>query len=77
MPKTPTDDYVVVWKPGWNSLSLLPDYPRPSTLAQVAADSKLVLQQRHKGQRKRNGSAYAARQATYTAAKRYLETVGV
>jgi hypothetical protein len=67
----------VIWKPGWNSASLLPDYPRPSTLAQVAADSKLVLQQRHKGQRKRNDSAYKSRQSTRDAAKRYLEMVGV
>ncbi len=67
----------MVWRPGWNSLSLLPDYPRPSTLAQVAADSKLVLQQRHKGQRKRNGSMYNARAATYLAAKQYLEDIGL
>jgi hypothetical protein len=67
----------VIWKPGWNSLSLLPDYPRPSTLAQVAADSKRVLQQRHKGQRKRNGLAYTSRQETRDAAKRYLDMVGV
>jgi hypothetical protein len=70
-------DYEHVWAPGWNSASLLPDYPRPSTVAGVAADSKLVLQQRHKGQRKRNGSLYNARAATYAAAKQYLKETGL
>jgi hypothetical protein len=66
----------VVWRPGWNAVSLLPDYPRQSCLSGVSADSKLVLQQRHKGQRKRNGLAYTSRQTTRDAAKRYLEQIG-
>jgi hypothetical protein len=35
------------------------------------------LQQRHKGQRKRNGSMYNARAATYAAAKQYLKETGL
>ncbi len=70
-------EYERVWSPGWNSASLLPDYPRPSTLATVSEDSKRVLQQRHKGNRKRNGLVYTSRQTTRTKAKQYLEQVGV
>jgi hypothetical protein len=72
-----TFDYIVVWDGTRNSPSLLSDYSRPSSLASVAADSKIVLQQRHKGHRQRNGSAYKARQATYQAAKQYLAEVGL
>ena len=69
-------EYVVVWSPGRDAPSLLDNYSRPSTLAEVSQDSARILSQRHKADRlKRTG--YVARQSTYDRAKADLKRMGV